>query len=365
VETVEAYDWVWRIFGFVIGAVVGSFLNVCIYRLPRELSVNEPSRSFCPSCKAPIPWTHNLPLLSWLWLRGRCARCGAAISFRYFAVELITAILFVALWVVFPWPMAIAYWVLVSLLIAATFIDLEHFIIPDGITIGGTVAGVIASVAVPALMGKESRVQAFIYSLGAAVLGYGLLWLVMEGGKKLFGKVRVKFKEPAPFSWVRQGEDAEFIVSDDRSMWSDHFARESDLMLLRCTEARVDERSFTNALLQLHCSRLTINEETFVLDEIDRIEGIVSELQLPREAMGRGDLKFLAAIGAFLGWRGILCSIFAGSLIGSIVGLAGLAFSRRAWSAKIPFGPYLALGALIWLFAGQKLLDLYGRLLNP
>ncbi len=118
-------------------------------------------------------------------------------------------------------------------------------------------------------------------------------------------------------------------------------------------------------ILELHYNRLTIGEEQFPLDSVDRISGVVRELQIPREAMGRGDLKFLAAIGAFLGWRAVLCSIFAGSLAGSLVGLASMLFGRRGWSAKIPFGPYLALGGLIWMFFGTRLIAWYIGLLAP
>ncbi len=364
-DTPLLYQLIFRCFAFVLGAAVGSFLNVCIYRMPRGLSVNEPRRSFCPSCKTPIPWHQNLPLLSWLWLRGKCANCGSRIAFRYFLVELLTALLFLAVWIIFPWPVAIAYWVFVSLLIAATFIDFEHFIIPDEITIGGAVAGMVASAIVPALMELDSRLLAFLYSLGAAVLGYVLLWVVLEGGKKAFGRKRIRLEAPTSFSWVRQGDDAEFVVGEERGLWSDHFARESDLMVMHCNEAQVDDRLFQNPTVQLHYNLLTIGEESFRLDEVDRITGIVRELHIPREAMGRGDLKFIAAIGAFLGWRGVLCSIFAGSLIGSVVGLLSLLFGRRAWSARIPFGPYLALGALIWMFFGTQLLGWYLRLLRP
>src|SRR5438067_10825443 len=158
----QASQLLLRGFAFVLGAAVGSFLNVCIYRLPVDLSINRPRRSFCPSCKQPIPWHQNLPLISWLALRGRCANCGAKIAFRYFAVELVTALLFLAIWERFPWQVAIAYWIFFSFLIIGTFIDFEHFIIPDRVTIGGTIAGVACSVVVPALMQTNSRVAAGI-----------------------------------------------------------------------------------------------------------------------------------------------------------------------------------------------------------
>ena len=359
------YELIFRCFAFVLGAAVGSFLNVCIYRLPRDLSVNEPRRSFCPACKKQIPWQQNLPLVSWLFLRGKCASCGSKIAFRYFLVELLTALLFLAIWVAFPWPIALVYWVFLSLLIAATFIDFEHFIIPDEITIGGTIAGVMACLIVPGLMGTDSRWWAGGMSLGAAALGYGLLWVVLETGKKAFGKKRIRLEALTSFSWVRDGDDAEFVVGEERALWSEHFARESDLMVLECAEAEVDGRRFEKASLHFNYDRVRIAEETFPLDKIDRITGIVSELQIPREAMGRGDLKFLAAIGAFLGWRAVLFSIFAGSLLGSVVGLASMLFGQRAWSAKIPFGPYLALGALLWMFFGLRLVAWYAALLVP
>src|SRR5438270_6796489 len=144
-NSLAGYQFFFSVIAFVLGAVVGSFLNVCVYRLPLDLSVNKPRRSFCPACKKPIPWHQNLPLISWLALRGRCANCGSKIAFRYFAVELITAVLFLEIWQCFSWPMAIAHWIFVSLLIVGTFIDFEHFIIPDQVTIGGTVAGLVAS----------------------------------------------------------------------------------------------------------------------------------------------------------------------------------------------------------------------------
>ena len=353
------YQFLFSIFAFILGAAVGSFLNVCIYRLPRDLSVNQPRRSFCPACKKPIPWHQNLPLISWLVLRGRCANCGSKIAFRYFAVELLTALLFLAIWQNFSWPMAITYWIFVSFLLIGTFVDFEHFIIPDRVTIGGIIAGFIASLAVPTLMDTDSRVVAGIRSLLAAVVGYVILLLVLEAGKIAFGKKRIRLDAPTPFTWKRQGDDADFVVGSEQSLWSDHFAREKDRLLLQCDEAKIDSHTYGNTTLDFHHDRVAVEGNEFVLDNLTEISGVVRELQIPREAMGRGDLKFLAAIGAFLGWRAVLFSLFTGSLLGSIVGLITLVVGKRVWSAKLPFGPYLAFGALTWMFFGDAFLRWY------
>lgn len=358
----SAYQFFFNAFAFVLGAAVGSFLNVCIYRLPLDLSVNEPRRSFCPFCKNPISWHQNLPLISWLWLRGRCAKCGTTIAFRYFVVELLTALLFLAIWRSFPWPLAMAYWVFVSLIIAATFIDFEHFIIPDQITIGGAITGIMASVLVPQLMDTDSRVAALVRSALAAALGYIILWIILEAGKIAFGKKRIRLDVPTPFNWKRNDDDADFIVGDERSLWSDHFARETDRLLLYCNEAKIDNRICGEITLEFHYNRVVVESETLELDQVNEISGVARELQIPREAMGRGDLKFLAALGAFLGWRGVLFSLFGGSLAGSLVGLVTLVVGKRVWSAKLPFGPYLAFGALTWMFFGDALVRWYAGL---
>ena len=360
-----SYDALFSAFAFIFGACVGSFLNVCIYRLPLNLSVNEPRRSFCPSCKRQIPWPQNLPLVSWLALRGRCANCGTRIAFRYFAVELLTAFCFLIIWKAFPWPIAIAYWVFIALVIAATFIDFEHFIIPDEITIGGTAAGLIASIALPQLMNADRRLMALVTSAGSAALGYALLWLVLEGGKLVFGKKRIRLEKPAPFTWTRHGGDADFVVGDEKSLWSEFFAREKDQLLLHCAKAIIAEREFADTILSFHYNRVRVGSENFELDQLDEISGTANEIEIPREAMGRGDLKFLACIGAFLGWRAVLFAIFAGSLYGSIIGLITLILGRRVWSLKLPFGPYLALGAITWMFFGDSVVRWYQTLLRP
>lgn len=363
--TPAGYELFFSIVAFVLGAAVGSFLNVVIYRLPLDLSVNEPKRSFCPSCKKQIPWHQNLPLISWLFLRGKCANCGSRIAFRYFAVELITALMFLAVWLAFDPQVAIAYWVLVSLLIAATFIDFEHFIIPDEITLGGVAAGVLASLIVPELMMTDERWRSVLTSLASAALGYGVLWVVLQGGKLAFGKKRIQLDAPTLFTWTRTGEDADFVVGEEKGLWSDNFARETDQLILECDEVIIDGRSRGAQTLRFHYNRVSVEGEELQLDTLGTITGVVRELQIPREAMGRGDLKFLAAIGAFLGWRAVLFSVFAGSLLGSVVGIVTLVIGKRVWSAKLPFGPYLAAGALVWMFFGDALISWYAGLLEP
>ena len=259
---------------FLLGAAVGSFLNVCIYRLPRDLSVNEPRRSFCPAAKirsvapqfsarqlalagvgsAPVAGAHRLSLL-----RGR-APDGASLPLPS--------------GLVFPWPIALVYWVFVSLLVAATFIDFEHFIIPDEITIGGTVAGVLASLAVPALMGEVSRVgrRAFVR------LSRPGLWFALARARRRQTRLREK-EDPARgpdclSAGSAQGDDAEFVVGEEREMWSEHFARESDRMLLRLRPGRNRRTAFSaKSMLQFHYDRVAIAEEEFQLDQVDRIYG--------------------------------------------------------------------------------------------
>jgi leader peptidase (prepilin peptidase)/N-methyltransferase len=359
----HGYLMLFDVFAFVLGAVVGSFLNVCIYRMPIGLSVNEPRRSFCPHCKNQIPWHQNLPLISWLALCGKCANCRAPIPFRYFGVELLTALLFLAVWLKFQppgqWILALPYWILVSLLVIATFIDFEHFIIPDEITWGGAVAGIVLSSAIPPMMNEESHLRSAFFSLLGAALGFATLWLVVELGKIAFGKKRITFNPPERFTWTRDSDDADLQVGEEKMRWSDLFSRETDQLLVTCREAVIEGKRHESMTLKFFYNRLIVPEREFQLETLDKISGIVSEITIPREAMGFGDVKFMAAIGAFLGWRAVFFTVMSASLIGSVVGGAAILARRREWSAKIPFGPYLALGALLWLFVGPAVVAWY------
>lgn len=359
-----------QIFAFIFGAVVGSFLNVVIYRLPLGLSVNEPRRSFCPHCKTQIPWYENLPLFSWLALRGKCARCGAPIPFRYFAVELLTAVCFLGIWILCDragtWELALPFWVLCGLLIAATFIDFDHFIIPDEITLGGTAAGLVLSAIIPGMMGETSHLRSLFWSIVGAGTGYLLLWGVVEAGKLAFGKKKHLFDPPADFLWTRHGDDADFTVGDEKMLWSDIFSRETDLLILETESPRLDDRPIEGleprATLRFFYNRLVLpgaGAREVLLDTVSTLSGKARSLTIPREAMGFGDVKLIACIGAFLGWKAVFFTVAAGSCIGALVGIALLVSGRRSASGRIPFGPYLALGALLWIAAGPALIGWY------
>lgn len=168
----------------VMGACVGSFLNVCIHRLPYERSVVKPA-SHCPHCEKPIPWYYNIPLLSYLCLRGRCKFCGASISFRYFAVELLTALVFFGLFTYYGWQLLlIPFLVLYSGYIVATFVDFEHRIIPDEVSVGGMCAGMLFSLLIPELhdftRGGEPVLMTHLKSFGVSCLG------VLVGGGTIY-----------------------------------------------------------------------------------------------------------------------------------------------------------------------------------
>jgi leader peptidase (prepilin peptidase)/N-methyltransferase len=156
---------------FVLGAVIGSFLNVCIYRLPREKSIVSPGSS-CPLCEKPIAFYDNIPLLSYLILRGKCRHCGAMISIRYAAVELLTALLYVALYNVFGLSLELAVAVLfVTVLIVVSFIDLEFRIIPDILSLGGLLAGA-------GLSFLRMPVFSYVDAFWGIMLGGGVLWVI-------------------------------------------------------------------------------------------------------------------------------------------------------------------------------------------
>jgi leader peptidase (prepilin peptidase)/N-methyltransferase len=252
------------IFIFLIGSIVGSFLNVCIYRIPRGLSIVHPS-SKCPSCNSPVRPLDNIPILSFIFLGGRCRFCRTKISLKYPFVEFLNAFLYVfVLWrfgPYFAWFLPL-YLVIVSTLIVITFIDLDHQIIPDGITLPGTVLALVFGSTILPDPFSRADVLGFRASLSGLLFGAGLFYSI----------------------------------------------------------------------------------------------GIIGSIVFRQEAMGGGDIKLMAMLGGILGWKGIILTTFLGSLSGSLVGISLIGLKGKEGGTKIPFGPYLALGALLSLFLGEELL---------
>ena len=240
----------------VAGLAVGSFLNVCIHRLPRRESLAWPA-SHCPHCQAPIRWRHNVPLLGYLVLGGRCADCRAPIPWRYPIVEAATGVLFAAHVPVFgPTGMCLVRIGFAAALLVLFAIDLEHRILPNRITMPGIIVGLICSVWLPP--GIESAI------LGALV-GGGTLYLLGEGYYRLRGD----------------------------------------------------------------------------------------------EGLGMGDVKMLAMIGAFLSWKATLLTLVLSSFVGALVGVAFIVSGRGGMKYALPFGTFLALGALASSLAGDPIIDWY------
>lgn len=182
-----AHLWL-TIMTLCFGACVGSFLNVCIYRIPREESVVRP-RSHCPQCGHLITAWDNIPLVSYLVLRAQCRYCKAPIAFRYILVEALTAILFLGIWIRYGWdPRTPVYWLVAGGLVLGTFVDFDHMILPDRVTLGGIAAGLILSPLVPELHSTPLALVAFKRSILGAAVGLGVLGGVAILGRLLFRK---------------------------------------------------------------------------------------------------------------------------------------------------------------------------------
>ncbi len=246
----------WTVLAGVLGLFIGSFLNVCIYRIPRRESVVWPS-SHCPGCQAEIkPWD-NIPILSYLFLRGRCRNCSERISPRYPLVEALSALL--ALGMLYRFGLTapfVIYYIWACVLLIITFIDIDYQIIPDGLSIGSIILGLAVVYWLPV---------SYRDSLLGLVLGAGLLTAVIYGYYFLTGK----------------------------------------------------------------------------------------------QGMGGGDVKLLGMIGVFTGWQGVLFTIFMGSLIGTAFGLPWAFLQKKTMQAAIPFGPFLALGGLLYVLWGPQIIGWY------
>jgi leader peptidase (prepilin peptidase)/N-methyltransferase len=250
---------------FCFGAVVGSFLNVCIHRIPASRSIVSPP-SACPECSSPIRFYDNIPIFSYIVLGGRCRVCNAPISPRYPLVEALTAAMTVLLYLRFSFSTEfVVFFVFTAALVVITFIDLTHRIIPDVISLPGIPAALAASVVLALPGGFEGVLTGLSNSVIGILVGGGVLFFVAWGYYLATGK----------------------------------------------------------------------------------------------EGMGGGDIKLLAMIGALLGWKGVLFTLFIGSLAGAFVGGVLMLFFGKDRRYAVPFGPFLALGALVYLFSGEAVIEWY------
>ena len=259
-------------FSFWFGACIASFLNVVIWRAPRGESIVSPP-SHCPKCSSPIRWWQNIPILSWLALRGRCAACKAPISPRYILVELLGGLLFLAAFLHMlkfglPLHFLVVYWIWIALMIVGSFIDFDHQLLPDFVTVGGMALGLVANAYDSFFFwGKIYWENYLLYCVGGLVFGFGLLWLVRRVGSKAFR----------------------------------------------------------------------------------------------REALGMGAVFLMGAVGALFGPVAVLVTLILSSVFGSIVGVGMILLSKTKLGkfVAIPYGPYICLGCLAWMFWGPRLVHWY------
>ena len=342
----------WSAVFFVLGTIVGSFLNVCIYRMPLGLSVISPP-SYCPHCRYSIPFYLNIPLVTWVLLGGRCRNCNAEISLRYFLVEFFTGLMFLWVWQAFGHDSALvapAYWLLLSGLLAATFIDLEHFIIPDEITIGGIVAGLVLSCLLPGLHHVGSKLEALKLAMLGALVGGGVVYAILRLGKLLFGRQKITLPESARVVFT----DTSLILPGREIGYDELFYRKTDMVCFHAQRLELVDRGYKGVSVKLSPGKLEIGDDLLKPEDVPFLDAQCSEIILPREAMGLGDVKFMAAIGAFVGGAGVVFSLMGSAVVGSFVGGAMLLAGRG--SSRIPYGPYIAVAATVWVFAGRGIL---------
>ena len=342
--------------------MVGSFLNVCIHRMPLGQSIVSPP-SHCPHCKYSIPWFLNIPLVTWLGLRGKCKNCGAPISPRYFLVELLTGVAFLGCWLEFgrltP-AVAVVYGFFISGLIVATFIDFEHFIIPDEITIGGMVVGFVCSVVLPGLHHQVSLTGGIRESLLGMGVGAGLVYAILRAGKLFFGRKQKEFADQTKIVFT----ETTLRLPGEEIPYGDLLYRPRDAIALHAQTVELVDRCYKDVEVRLTPTLLQIGEDKFDPENVRHMETLSEGITLPQEAMGLGDVKFMGAIGAFLGWKAVIFSLVVSSFIGAMVGLGLILGRKRGFSSRLPYGPYIALAAVLWIFAGPEIVEWYKGVLR-
>lgn len=253
---------------------------------------------------------------------------------------------------------------LLALLIVAAWVDWDHMIIPDEISLGGVALGMLGGALFPPLFGVSQVWEGLGMSALGALVGYGLLWSVAAGGRLLFGRARFVFDSPVSVVWEKHPEEPVLRVGEEDLFWSELFFRGSERIVVQTVGGRCGADFLPDGRWEWSKTELKTRSGIVSLEAIDRIEASVVQIHLPREVMGMGDVKLLAAIGAFLGWKAVLFVLTAGASLGALAGGVGGLVGRRDWASRLPFGPYLAMGALWWIFGGVPTLQVYWRFVD-
>jgi leader peptidase (prepilin peptidase)/N-methyltransferase len=248
---------------------------------------------------------------------------------------------------------ALTFCLFLAGLIVATFIDFEHYIIPDEITIGGMVVGFFASFFLPELHAQDSAIAGMLRSLLGICAGAGLIYFILRLGKLLFGRQKISVPAAGKIIFT----ETSVHLPDQEIPYEEIFYRRSDTIKLQATIVELCDRSYKNVpvRLSLMSKVLRIGDEELNPEQVLYMEIAATEIVLPREAMGLGDVKFMGAIGAFLGWQAVFFTVAVSSAIGAVVGLTLIALGKRERSKYLPYGPYLATAAAIWIFFGPGL----------
>ena len=352
------------VFSFVLGALVGSFTNVLIYRLPRKENIAFPP-SHCPHCDHRLGVLDLFPILSWLALRGKCRYCGKPIKARYPIVELITAIAYTAIAYRFD-PileplLTVGYWFLFTILLAGSAIDFETFELPDELTIPAIFVG----------LGIAALIGTFPEALEGALIGAGLIAAISAYGMWVMRRLREPRHPGLPLGYLN------IHLAALVGAWfgwplglAAGLALGAYQLIFKRTLPLLDTISLGGLIVTLVIKASSSGLEGLISSLSSGLQGMgamsivvgvywwlapevpddTPEEDLDPIAMGFGDVKLWAAVGAFIGWQGALFGLAAAVVVGAIIGVLSL---LRGGSRQIPFGPYLAAGALVALFTGS------------
>lgn len=357
----EETPWLFPVAFALFGACVGSFLNVVIYRMPLGMSVSEPRRSFCPQCKKLIPWYLNLPIISWLLLRGRSVCCGQRIPVRYWVVEVACAAIFAFLswWFAHDNVLVVALLCAWSALMLAVFcMDWEQMVVMPSLTVGAAICGLVISALAPWVVSSmaQDAADGVLAGVIGAVGGFILFRLVGLLGRLMFGRKKADFAQPQTWM-VQQAEDGEDIVlqlGEHKFLWSDLFMERANRMVLKGATEQNHLQESGDIILCAELMRLPDGTEVS-LESVQKLSGICSGYAARKEAMGSGDAWIALAIGALCGWSGVVFAL----VVGSVIGILAAAMVRIGRGTPMPFGPALITAAFIWLIYGVGNWELY------